>query len=53
LKRHEKELCTVEDESELLTVVKQFFASLNLPVDDATKEEDDAMKLEVNNNDAH
>ncbi|EPB91190.1 hypothetical protein HMPREF1544_01895 [Mucor circinelloides 1006PhL] len=49
LKRHEKELVKVEDDSELLVVVKEFFASLNLPVDDATKEEDDANKLEIFN----
>lgn len=49
LKRHEKELVKVEDDSELLIIVKEFFASLNLPADYATKEEDDANKLEVFN----
>lgn len=49
LKRHEKELVNVEDDSELLVVVKAFFSSLNLPVDDATKEQDDANKLEIFN----
>lgn len=47
LKRHEKQLVQVEDDSELLVVVKEFFASLNIPVDDATKEQDDANKLEI------
>lgn len=43
LKTHEKELCTIDDDSELLVVVKNFFASLNLP--DGTTEEDYAKKF--------
>ncbi|KAI8639361.1 rab-GTPase-TBC domain-containing protein [Parasitella parasitica] len=49
LKRNEVELVKIEDDSELLVVVKTFFASLNLPVDDATKEQDNANKLEIFN----
>ncbi|CEP11243.1 hypothetical protein [Parasitella parasitica] len=49
LKRNEKELVKVKDDSELLIVVKGFFASLNLPLDDATREQDEASKLEIFN----
>ncbi|KAI9478148.1 MAG: rab-GTPase-TBC domain-containing protein [Benjaminiella poitrasii] len=46
LKSNEKELMKINDDSELLSISKAFFASLNLPLDDVTKEEDDAIKLE-------
>ncbi|KAG2193220.1 hypothetical protein INT47_010695, partial [Mucor saturninus] len=45
LKAHEKELCEVDDDSELLIVVKNFFASLNLP--EGTTEEDYAKKFTI------
>lgn len=45
LKLHEKELCEVQDDSELLVVVKQFFQSLNLTSD--TSDEEYAKKLAV------
>lgn len=44
LKRNEKDLLKVQDDSELLAVVKGFFASLNIQVYD---EEEDAKRAEV------
>ncbi|KAI8085278.1 rab-GTPase-TBC domain-containing protein [Thamnidium elegans] len=45
LKTHEKELCSIDDDSELLVVVKNFFASLNLPA--GTTDQDYAKKYAI------
>jgi hypothetical protein len=47
LKLHEKQITQVNDDSELLIVVKTFFTSLNMPKKDISKEDDEANKLDV------
>ncbi|KAI7905943.1 rab-GTPase-TBC domain-containing protein [Cokeromyces recurvatus] len=42
LKLNEKQLLNIQDDSELLSISKAFFASLNLPPDSTIKEDDDS-----------
>lgn len=47
LKRNEKELVKVQDDSELLAIVKGFFASLNTKVEDDDEREEVKIRFNI------
>ncbi|KAI8064867.1 rab-GTPase-TBC domain-containing protein [Gilbertella persicaria] len=50
LKINEKELLTVDDDSELLVIAKEFFKALNMPMDDTATEQHHTKPSDIFNN---